>query len=370
MYDEAKYKVTEFRTRLEDLRAALDIDGANAEIAQLETDMAAPDFWNDPDAAQKIVQRLKQMKTMVSAPDGLLQEIEDAEVLLELAEAEGDESMTAEIDGIAESIEEKPGRLELTSLLSEPRDQKDALVAIHPGAGGTESCDWADMLYRMLLRFCEREGFEVEILDFQPGDEAGIKSATFRVKGLNAYGNLKSENGVHRLVRISPYDAQSRRHTSFAAVEVLTEVDEDIEVEVRDEDLRMDVFRSSGAGGQHVNKTSSAVRLTHAPSGIVVSCQADRSQHRNRAMALQMLKSKLYDLELQRQQAELDALRGQQQDVAWGSQIRSYVLHPYQMIKDHRTNYETGNVDKTLDGYVEPFVEAYLKWKLGTTRRN
>lgn len=370
MYEESKYKVSTFRERLEDLRGVLDIDGAKIEIAKLESDMAVPGFWNDPDSAQKVVQRLKQMKTTVSAPDQLLREIEDAEVLVELAESEAEESMAEEINGIAESLEEKLARLELSSLLSDSRDEKDALVSVHPGAGGTESCDWAGMLYRMLLRYCERQGFSVEILDHQDGEGAGIKGATFRVGGLNAYGNLKSENGVHRLVRISPFDAQSRRHTSFAAVEVLTEVDQDIEIEVREEDLKMDVFRSSGAGGQHVNKTSSAVRLTHLPTGIVVSCQADRSQHRNRALAVQMLKSKLYDIELQRKQAELDAQRGEQQDVAWGSQIRSYVLQPYQMIKDHRTNFETGNVDKTLDGYLEPFVEAFLKWKLGKARRS
>ena len=220
------------------------------------------------------------------------------------------------------------------------------------------------MLYRMILRFCERREYNVDVLDYQPGEEAGLKSAAIKVAGPMAYGYLKSEAGVHRLVRISPFDAQGRRHTSFAAVEVLTEIDKNIEIEVREDDLRMDVFRASGAGGQHVNKTNSAVRLTHAPTGTVVSCQMERSQHRNREHAMAMLKAKLYDLELQKKNAELEELRDSQQEVAWGSQIRSYVMHPYQMIKDHRTNVEVGNVDKVMDGYLEPFIEGYLKWKL------
>jgi peptide chain release factor 2 len=237
-------------------------------------------------------------------------------------------------------------------------------VSIHPGAGGTESCDWADMLYRMIARFCEQQEFECEVLDYQPGDEAGVKSVTLRISGVNAYGTLKSEAGVHRLVRISPFDSASRRHTSFSAIEVITEVDDDIEIEVREEDVKMDVYRASGAGGQHINKTSSAVRLTHLPTKVVVACQMERSQHRNRAKAMDMLKARLYDMELKKQEAELDAQRENHQDVAWGSQIRSYVLHPYQMIKDHRTNYETGNVQRVLDGELDNFIESYLKWNL------
>jgi peptide chain release factor 2 len=266
-------------------------------------------------------------------------------------------------------MEGKLTQVELSSMLNDPRDSKNAIISIHPGAGGTESCDWAGMLYRMLMRFCERREFKVDLLEYQDGDEAGIKSVSFQVSGPLAYGYMKSEAGVHRLVRISPFDANSRRHTSFAAVEVLTEINDNIEIEVREDDIRMDVFRASGAGGQHINKTSSAVRLTHGPSGIVVSCQMERSQHKNKAKAMQMLKAKLYDIEMQKKQEELDAQRDNHQEVAWGSQIRSYVLHPYQMIKDHRTNTETGNVDKVLDGYLEPFIESFLKWKL-EQRRN
>ena len=360
----------EYDSRLEELRACLNVEGTRKEIDEIEREMSGSGFWDDQENAQKTVQKLKILKTTVSEPDALKHELEDAMVLVELAQQEEEESMGEEIAQVTQELEEKLDRVELSSLFNDPRDAKSAIVNIHPGAGGTESCDWAEMLYRMILRFCERREFEVEVLDYQPGEEAGLKSAAILVTGQSAYGNLKSEAGVHRLVRISPFDANKRRHTSFAAVEVLTEVDDNIEVEVRDEDLKMDVFRSSGAGGQHVNKTSSAVRLTHGPSGIVVSCQADRSQHRNRAHALQMLKAKLYDIEIQKKQKELEDQRGEQQDVAWGSQIRSYVLHPYQMIKDHRTNIEVGNVERVLDGWLDPFVQGYLKWSLERRSRN
>lgn len=364
MYEENALKVEAFVRRLEELRACLNLDDAKKEIGTLEAAMGAQNFWDDQDTAQKAVQRLKSLKATVSVPEELLSQLEDARVLVELAQQEEEESMSEEIEATLSALEEKLDQVEVTSLLDDPRDTKNAILNIHPGAGGTESCDWAEMLYRMLVRYCERHAFGVEVLDFQPGEEAGIKSASLRVAGPLAFGNLKSEAGVHRLVRISPYDASKRRHTSFAAVEVLTEVDDTIEIEVREEDLKMDVFRASGAGGQHVNKTSSAVRLTHGPSGIVVACQMERSQHRNRDQAIQMLKAKLYDIELHKQQAELDKQRGTQQDVAWGSQIRSYVLHPYQMVKDHRTNVEIGNIDRVLDGDLNPFVEGYLKWDL------
>lgn len=370
MYELPAEELNACRERLEELRACLNVDAAKGRISELEQTMTLSNFWEDVEVAQETVQTLKALKGVVTAPEDIEQELSDVEILVELAEEAEDASMEAEIEAALDSVRARLGRLEIESLFSDPRDAKTALVSIHPGAGGTESCDWAEMLYRMLLRFCERREYTVDVLEYQPGEEAGLKSATFRVSGHNVYGNLKSEEGVHRLVRISPFDSAKRRHTSFAAIEVLTEVDEDIEVEVREDELKMDVFRSSGAGGQKVNKTSSAVRLTHLPTGIVVACQIERSQHRNKATALDMLKAKLYDIEMKKQEAELAAQREGQQEVAWGSQIRSYVLHPYQMIKDHRTNEETGNVDRVLDGDLDRFVEAYLKWKLGLKSKN
>ncbi len=364
MYEEEAARLESYAERLADLRKALNADSIREQIAQLEAQMSVPGFWDDNEAAQKVIARLKALKSAVGAPDELARELEDATVLVELARAENDETLGPEIQGLADAAEQKLKRLELNSLFSDPRDPKNAIVNIHPGAGGTESCDWADMLFRMIVRWCERHEYIVEVVDLQPGDEAGIKSATLRVQGPYAYGYLKSESGVHRLVRISPFDAAKRRHTSFSAIEVLPEVDEDIDIEIREEDLKMDVFRSSGPGGQKVNKTSSAVRLTHLPTGVVVACQIERSQHRNRATALQLLKAKLYDMEMQKQDAERAAHREGQADVAWGSQIRSYVLAPYQLVKDTRTQAETGNVDRVLDGDIDMFIEAYLKWQL------
>lgn len=367
MYEEQAALITGYIERLKELRKCLNVDGMKKQIEHLETEMSAGDFWDDPDRAQKVVQNLKNLKTTVDAPDALDKELDDAAVLAGLAEEAQDESMSGELAHLVEDLEAKLHRLELNSLFTDPRDANNVILSIHPGAGGTESCDWAGMLYRMITRFCERHEYVAEVVDYLPGEEAGIKSVTITVKGPFAYGNLKSENGVHRLVRISPFDANKRRHTSFAAIEVLTEVDENINIEVREEDLKMDMFRSSGAGGQKVNKTSSAVRLTHLPTGIVVACQIERSHHRNRALALQLLKAKLYDIEVKKKEEELAAQRDGQQNVAWGSQIRSYVLQPYQLIKDHRTNYETSNVDRVLDGELDGFVESFLKWNL--TRR-
>ncbi len=364
MYEEEREAITQYARRLAELRTCLNVDAVKTEVATVETKMSAPGFWDDQEEAQKTVQRLKALKTVVGAPDELQAFMEDTETLIELAAEESDTGVAGEIRMHLEEIVKRLDRLELNSLFMDPRDGNPAIVSIHPGAGGTESCDWAEMLYRMVSRFCEQREFEVDVLDYQPGDEAGLKSASLRVSGPFAYGTLKSEDGVHRLVRISPFDANARRHTSFSAIEVLAEVDDDIDIEIREDDLKMDVFRSSGAGGQKVNKTSSAVRLTHLPSGIVVACQIERSQHRNRETAMQMLKAKLYDIEVKKKEQELNAQREGQQDVAWGSQIRSYVLHPYQMIKDHRTNAETGNVTRVLDGELDMFIEAYLKWRL------
>lgn len=363
MYEEHREQINAFSERLVLLRKCLNVEDARAEMARLEQRGSDPKFWDDVESAQKIMQQIKTLRDTVEAPDALAREIEDAQVLIELAQTEEDPSMEAEIAGVVAQIETQLNRMEIASLLNDPRDTKPAIINIHPGAGGTESCDWAGMLYRMIVRYCERHDFTVELMDYQPGDEAGLKSATLTVEGPFAYGNLKSEDGVHRLVRISPFDANSRRHTSFAAIQVLPQIDDDIEIEVREEDLKMDVFRSSGPGGQKVNKTSSAVRLTHLPTGIVVACQIERSQHRNRDTALQLLKAQLYDREIKKKEVEAAAMRDAQMDVAWGSQIRSYVLHPYQMVKDHRTDAETSNVDRVLDGEIDLFSEAYLKWK-------
>jgi peptide chain release factor 2 len=370
MYEEEAERLGSCAERLKELRRCLNVDKTKAEIEKLEQEMSAQGFWDDPEKAQQTVQKLKGLKGIADGPDALTQELEDALMLAELAQTEEDASMGGELTGLAESLESKLGRLERASLFSDPRDAKKAIVSIHPGAGGTESCDWADMLYRMILRCCERLEYAVQVVDYQPGDEAGLKSVTITVDGPFAFGNLKSEAGVHRLVRISPFDANKRRHTSFAAIEVLPQIDTDIEIEVREEDIKMDVFRASGPGGQKVNKTSSAVRLTHQPTGIVVACQMERSQHRNRATAMDLLKAKLYDIEMTKQEEERAAHREGQQEVAWGSQIRSYVLQPYQMVKDHRTEAETSNVDRVLDGELDEFVEKYLRWKLERKGRN
>ena len=370
MFENESQLIKEYAARLQELHACLNAEQVKNDIAAIEATMSAPGFWDNPEDAQKTVQRLKGLKAVVTAPDDLQREIDDVQVLIEMAAEEEDSSVAHEITEQIAGIEKYLHRLELNSLFMDARDSNPAIVNIHPGAGGTESCDWAEMLYRMITRFCEQRSFDFEVLDYQPGEEAGLKSASLRVSGPFCYGTLKSEEGVHRLVRISPFDANARRHTSFSAIEVMAEVDDSIDIEIKEDDIKLDVFRSSGAGGQKVNKTSSAVRLTHLPTGIVVSCQIERSQHRNRETAMSMLKAKLYDIEVKRQEAELNALREGQQDVAWGSQIRSYVLHPYQMIKDHRTGAETGNVNKVLDGDLDMFIEAYLKWNLERRSRN
>lgn len=370
MYEAEAAQLKNYAERLVELHQCLNLAGTKAEIAQIEQQMGAPGFWDDPVSAQKCLQKLKVLKTLVASPDELNREIEDGMMLVELAQAEGDESMGGELEALAADLGQKLDRLEIGSLFNDSRDERGAIVNIHPGAGGTESCDWAGMLYRMIVRFCERHEFGVEVMECQVAEEAGLKSATITVDGPFAYGNLKSEAGVHRLVRISPFDANKRRHTSFAAIEVVPQVEEDVSIDIKEEDLIMQVFRSSGPGGQKVNKTSSAVRLTHVPTGVVVACQVERSQHRNRVTALQMLKARLYDMELQKKEAERLALREGQAEAAWGSQIRSYVLHPYQMVKDHRTEVETSNIDRVLDGDLDLFVAGFLKWSLERKGRN
>jgi peptide chain release factor 2 len=327
--------------------------------------MQRPDFWDDPAGAAPVLQKRRALERRQKTLNQLRADASELEAWSELvAEGEAD----ADLDRFLERLDRELGKLELSVKLSGADDDKNALVVIHPGAGGTESQDWAEMLLRMYLRWAEREGYAVELLDRLDGEEAGIKSATLQVAGDFAYGYLKSEKGVHRLVRISPYDAQSRRHTSFASVDVFPEVDESVNIEILDKDLRIDTYRSSGAGGQHVNKTESAVRITHLPTNIVVSCQNERSQMKNRATAMKMLRSRLYDLEMQKRADEQAVREGEKREIAWGSQIRSYVLHPYRMVKDHRTGTEVGDADSVLDGELDAFIEAFLKHQMAEGR--
>ncbi len=309
--------------------------------------------------SQKVLRRRKQIEDQLAQADSFKGAVGDLEALMEL-QKEGEE-VTADIQSALADLEKRLSETELKTLLSGPHDINNAIVTIHPGAGGTESQDWAEMLLRMYLRWTERSGYKVEVTDYQPGEEAGLKSVTFLVEGDYAYGYLSAEIGVHRLVRISPFDSNARRHTSFASVFVTPEIEEDAEIEVEDKDLRIDTYRSSGAGGQHVNVTDSAVRITHLPTGIVVACQNERSQHRNKDMAMKILKSKLYELRMEEKRKELNEVEDSKADIAWGSQIRSYVLHPYRLAKDHRTKFEVGDVDSVLDGYLDPFITQFLK---------
>ncbi len=325
--------------------------------------MAAPGFWDRPEAARKVIAELKTARRTLEDWKSLSTECRDTMDLLDMAEAEEDEATLKDLLGASRKLETGVENFELRSFLSGEDDALSAIVSIHPGAGGTESQDWADMLYRMYLRWMEKNGFEVNVLDYQAAEEAGIKDASFEVLGEYAYGYLKGESGVHRLVRISPFDAAKRRHTSFASVFVYPLVDDTIEITINEADLRIDTFRASGAGGQHVNKTSSAIRLTHNPTGIVVSCQSERSQHRNKESAMKILKARLYMRQREEDQKKMDALLDSQKEIAWGSQIRSYVFQPYTMVKDHRTNFEISDVNRVMDGDLNPFIDAWLRKK-------
>src|SRR5918995_442743 len=356
------------RVRVDEAATYLKIDDLRARRPQLEVEASRPDLWDDPDRARKVTSELSAVGDDLAAFGALSGRLDDAETLYGLARDEGDEAALSEVEQSLAAIETDLRRVELQSMFSGEHDQRDALVTIQAGEGGVDAQDWAEMLLRMITRWAERRGFDVEVDEFTVGTEAGISSAELVVKGRYAYGYLQAERGVHRLVRISPFNAQSKRQTAFAALQVVPILDEgDASVEIDEKDIKMDVFRASGAGGQHVNKTSSAVRLTHLPTGIVVSCQAERSQFQNRDRAMAMLKAKLADLERQRREAELDEIRGDQQRVGFGSQIRSYVLQPYQMVKDLRSEHETGNVAAVLDGDLDPFMEAYLQWRRSAT---
>lgn len=334
------------------------------ELEKIETVMAKPEFWQkSQDEISRISQQRVSLKDSIDQWTRFHHEAEDARLLAEMALEENDQSMLKELDKNLSRIEEELRDMELQVLLGDPDDQRNAIVAINSGAGGTEAQDWVEMLFRMYLRWCEAKNFKTSVIDYLAGEEAGIKNVTFTVTGPYAYGFLKSEHGIHRMVRISPFDATGRRHTSFASVSVLPEVDTDIEINIEDKDLRIDTFRASGPGGQHVNKTSSAVRITHLPTGIVVQCQNEKSQHRNKDMALKVLKARLYELEKDKLDEKKRKMHDTQKEIAWGSQIRSYVFNPYRLVKDHRTNVEVGNLERVMNGDINMFIDAYLKWK-------
>ncbi|MBV9188416.1 MAG: peptide chain release factor 2 [Acidobacteria bacterium] len=358
MKDDTLSKASELKDRLQSVRSYFDLDSARKTLDEIEREMSAPGFWDKPETAQEVGRKRARVEKRIASGEEILNKDSELDVLLEL-QREG-EPVDAEIDEVMAQLEKEITAIEMTMKLSGEHDERDVILAIHPGAGGTESQDWAEMLLRMYLRYAERKGWSAEIVDYQSGEEAGLKSATVMVRGDYAYGYMKSEHGVHRLVRISPFDAAKRRHTSFASVYVYPDIDEEIEIEINDKDLRVDTYRSSGAGGQHVNVTDSAVRITHLPTGIVVTCQNERSQHKNRDVAMKLLRSKLYQLEVDKRQEDQEKLEGEKKDIAFGSQIRSYVMQPYQMIKDLRTGYEVGDVQRVMDGDLDGFVEAYL----------
>ena len=324
--------------------------------------MEAPGFWDDPDSSNRKMKELKNLKDTVETIEGLFSQYEDIETLIEMGYEEDDEQLVSDIRKELDEFISVFENIRIGTLLSDEYDGLNAILKLNAGAGGTESCDWCSMLYRMYTRWAERKGFSVEVLDYLDGDEAGIKSVTFQVNGTNAYGYLKSEKGVHRLVRISPFNAQGKRQTSFVSLDVMPDIEEDVDVEIDEKDLRIDTYRSSGAGGQHINKTSSAIRITHLPTGIVVQCQNERSQFQNKDKAMQMLKAKLYMLKKEANAEKLSDIRGEVKEIGWGNQIRSYVMQPYTMVKDHRTNAETGNVDAVMDGAIDLFINEYLKW--------
>lgn len=360
IFDELKLKIGQIVPRLEELQEALHIEKLQDEQSELEAISAEPEFWLNPDKAKTVQSRIGAIQKKITAFYQLKAMLEEIETLVELGVEAEDETLGKEAQHLYLQLFEHFEKMRLQTLLVGEYDQKNAIVTLHSGAGGTEAQDWVSMLYRMYLRFAEKEGFEIKLVDLLDGDEAGIKSVSFMVKGENAYGFLKSEMGVHRLVRISPFDASGRRHTSFASVEVMPELDEAIAIEIKAEDLRIDTYRSSGAGGQHVNKTESAVRITHLPTGIVTSCQTERSQPQNKETAMNMLKSKLFALAKAAHMDKIDDLKGKTLEIAWGSQIRSYVFCPYTLVKDHRSNFEKVDVEAVMDGALEDFIQAYL----------
>ena len=364
-FDDYKVKIQGLKPALENLGTALKLDETKEEIKKLEEESSAEGFWNDIANSQKVLQRTKQLKNKCEKYEKLASKWDDLLTLCQMAIEENDESLLPELEEEYAEFEKELENARLETLLSGEYDNCNAIISFHAGAGGTEAQDWTQMLYRMYTRWAERHDFKYKILDYLDGEEAGIKSATISIEGENAYGYWKSESGIHRLVRVSPFDASGRRHTSFAAVEVIPEISDDIQIEIRPEDLKVDTYRSSGAGGQHVNKTESAIRITHIPTGIVVSCQVERSQHQNREVAMRMLRSKLVEIKEREHLEKIDDIKGEQMKIEWGSQIRSYVFMPYTLVKDHRTGFENGNINAVMDGDLDGFINAYLSMKAG-----
>ena len=360
--DQYKYLLSSYEQPLADLKNSLDLENKQNRIRELDAAMEEPDFWNDPAKSTKTVKEAKNLKDIVQEYHDLERDYADAGMMIELANEENDLSMVEEIAAMVNEITVKIDELKISTLLSGEYDDSNAILRLNAGAGGTESCDWCSMLYRMYSKWADRKGFTTEVLDLLDGDEAGIKSVTFQINGTNAYGLLRSEHGIHRLVRISPFNAQGKRQTSFVSCDVMPDIEEDLDVDINPDDLRIDTYRSSGAGGQHINKTSSAIRITHIPTGVVVQCQNERSQFQNKDKAMQMLKAKLFLLKQQANVEKLSDIRGEVKDNAWGSQIRSYFLQPYKLVKDLRTGCEMGNADAVLDGDLDKFITAYLTW--------
>ncbi|MFL2078650.1 peptide chain release factor 2 [Marinilactibacillus psychrotolerans] len=347
--------------KVSDFRGLFDLEAMEVDIAEYDEQMSDPSFWNDQQKAQKIIDEANSIKSTYQSFQSLADQVEEYEIMMGMLEEEQDADIRAELEEGVQTLQSDVEAFELEMLLSEPYDNNNAILEIHPGAGGTESQDWGEMLYRMYTRWFDKKGFSYEVLDYQNGEEAGIKSVTLLVKGQHAYGLLKAEKGVHRLVRISPFDSSGRRHTSFVSIDIAPEINEDIDIEINPDDIRVDTYRASGAGGQHINKTESAVRITHKETGLVAASQAGRSQLANKEQAMNMLKAKLYQKELDEKAQQMAAIKGEQKEIGWGSQIRSYVFHPYSMVKDHRTNVESGNTDAVMDGEIDQFIEAYLR---------
>lgn len=362
MLAEIKLKLKEIDKKLSELRDYLDIDKNESQLKELEAQMSSPGFWDNQEKTRKVIQELKGVRAIIDPYFECRKEFDELNELLVIVEEE-DEASIKEIERLLNKLKKDVDALEFKSFMSGQHDRSSAILIIHAGAGGTESCDWANMLLRMYSMWAGNNGFKTEIIDTLPGEEAGIKSAVMIVNGVFAYGYLRSERGVHRLVRISPFDANKRRHTSFASIDVIAEIEDDVEVDIKESELRIDTYRSSGAGGQHVNVTDSAVRITHLPTGIVVQCQNERSQHKNKSTAMKVLKARLYEAKAEEKKKKMEAEYSKKQKIEWGSQIRSYVMHPYSMVKDHRTSHETSNVSAVMNGALDGFIEAFLKYK-------